>query len=329
VLTFVAPPLIVPGGESCKNDVSAVGHIHALVERHGLCRHSFVLALGGGAVLDVAGYATATAHRGLRLVRMPSTVLAQNDVGVGVKNGLNLFGRKNFVGTFTPPFAVVNDLDLLRTLPPRDLRSGMAEAVKVAAIKDAEFLTWLHHEQRRLAAFTPEAIEHLIVRCAELHLEHIRAGDPFENGTARPLDFGHWSAHRLEALTAGALRHGEAVAIGIALDGLYAHARGLLSDVELERLHGTLLGLGFELAHPILGWLDVEEALAQFREHIGGELCLTLPQGLGHRIDVYDIDVALMQRCIAELIRRFAKGRHHEEPDVSDVGAGSPRRRIP
>jgi len=313
---LVGPPLHVRGGERCKNEPGEVERIHACVAKLRIDRHSFLLAIGGGAVLDTVGYAAATAHRGVRLVRMPSTVLAQDDAGVGVKNGVNAFGRKNFLGCFAPPFAVVNDLDLLRTLSPRDRRAGMSEAVKVAAIKDAAFLDWLHRERHALAAFAPEAVERLVVRCAELHLEHVRSEDPFEQGSGRPLDFGHWSAHKLEELTQAAVRHGEAVAIGCALDSLYAHRRGLLDEVSLGRLLQTLEDLGFELYHPALAELDVARALEEFREHLGGDLCVTLPDGLGRRVEVREVDVGLMRRCVETLGERHA--RRPERRDDGD-----------
>src|SRR3990172_348148 len=191
LLEFVDTPFIIRGGEICKNEPLEVGKIRALTEKHNICRHSFILAIGGGAVLDAAGYAAATAHRGIRLIRMPTTPLAQNDAGVGVKNGINAFGKKNYIGTFAPPYAVINDFDFLCTLPARDMRAGMAEAVKVALIRDSAFFDLLYRERRRLAAFKPEVMEKTIMRCAELHLEHIsRGGDPFEQGASRPLDFG-------------------------------------------------------------------------------------------------------------------------------------------
>ena len=196
-------------------------------------RHSFVLAIGGGALLDVVGFAAATLHRGVRLVRMPTTVLAQNDAGVGVKNGINAFGAKNLLGTFAPPFAVINDSRFLSTLDRRDQIAGMAEAVKVALIRDRGFFAWISAHADALAAFAPDAVDHLIQRCAELHLQHIACGgDPFEQGSARPLDFGHWAAHKLEMLTGHAVRHGEAVAIGIALDCGYSVEAGHLDDEE-------------------------------------------------------------------------------------------------
>lgn len=305
LIEFVAPPFLVRGGELCKHEPLEIEKIHALVERHRLCRHSFIIAIGGGAVLDAVGFAAATAHRGVRLIRMPTTVLAQNDAGVGVKNGVNAFGRKNFLGTFAPPFAVINDLDFLHTLPTRDLRSGIAEAVKVALIRDRSFFDSLYSDRKKLACFDSQAMERMIVRCAELHLEHIASGgDPFEFGSSRPLDFGHWNAHKLEELTGGEVRHGEAVAIGIALDSLYSKYSGLLSDLDLHRILSLLEDLGFNLYHPALSWLDVEKALREFQEHLGGELTIPLLEGIGKKIEAHQLDTQLMRRCIAMLGER-------------------------
>ena len=318
VIEIAGPPLVVRGGEICKSDPVEVTAIHGLVEKYRIDRQSFIIACGGGAVLDAVGYAAATAHRGVRLVRLPTTVLGQNDAGVGVKNGVNAFGRKNFLGTFAPPFAVINDFEFLGTLPARDMRAGIAEAVKVAAIKDAEFLDWLHRERRHLAAFSPAVMEHMIERCALRHIEHVGSADPFESGSARPLDFGHWAAHKLEELTGNELRHGEAVAIGCALDSLYSFHKGMISEIELGKVLHTLEDIGFELYHRALARLDVEEALEQFREHLGGELCITLLDGLGRKVEVTEIDYPLMRRCIAALGDR-AHRREDRKPERAEA----------
>ncbi len=178
--------------------------------------------------------------------------------------------------------------------------------------------------RRALAALEPAATEHMIVRCAELHLEHIRSnGDPFELGSARPLDFGHWSAHALEEVSDGALRHGEAVAIGVALDSLYAWRTGLLDELSCRRIVTTLEDVGFALADPALRWLDVEAALAAFREHLGGRLSITLPEAIGRAVDVHEIDMEAMRSCIALLLRRDENARRGEglphEGELSDV----------
>jgi 3-dehydroquinate synthase len=152
VLELTAPPLVVPGGEAIKNRSGPVDEIRAAIDVHGVDRHSYVVAIGGGAVLDAVGYAAATAHRGVRLIRVPTTVLSQDDSAVGVKNGINAFGKKNFVGSFAPPHAVLNDFDLLTTLSDRDWRAGISEAVKVALLKDAAFFRWIEFHAGELEA---------------------------------------------------------------------------------------------------------------------------------------------------------------------------------
>lgn len=305
VMEFVGSPILVRGGEICKNEPLEVAHIQALTHEHHICRHSFILAIGGGAVLDAVGFAAATAHRGVRLIRMPTTTLAQNDAGIGVKNGINAFGRKNYLGTFAPPFAVINDFDFLKTLSARDMRAGIAEGVKVALIKDSAYFDELYAERYKLAAFAPEAMEKMIIRCAELHMEHIcQGGDPFEEGASRPLDFGHWSAHNLEELSSGEIKHGEAVAIGIALDSLYSRHIGGVSEQELQMILTILEDIGFDLYHPALERIDIDRALQGFREHLGGELTITMLKCIGGKTDLHEIDTMLMRRCIDTLAKR-------------------------
>lgn len=313
-LRLAAEPVLVAGGEAAKNDAEAVGRLQARFHAAGLDRHSFVLIVGGGAVLDMVGYAAATTHRGLRVVRVPTTVLGQNDSGVGVKNGVNALGTKNLFGTFAPPFAVVNDRRFLETLSPRDRVEGMAEAVKVALIRDRPFFEWLEANAGRIAAFEAEAVDHSIRRCAELHLAHIAgSGDPFEAGSARPLDFGHWAAHKLETLTAHALRHGEAVAIGMALDSRYAVEIGLLDENSLERICAVLERLGLPiwndaLARPSpLGDLEVLGGLEEFREHLGGELSLTLLRAIGQAVEAHEVERPALLRALGWLRARAGR----------------------
>ena len=304
-LTLVEAPLVVPGGERAKADFSVVEAVWELTFRAKLCRQSFVLAIGGGAVLDAAGFGAATAHRGVRLIRLPSTVLAQNDAGVGVKNGINYFGRKNYLGSFAPPYAVINDHALLATLPAREIRAGLAEAVKVALVRDALFFTRLQELAPRLAVLDDEALLEADIRCAEAHLQHIAGGgDPFELGSARPLDFGHWAAHALEEATGGELRHGEAVAVGIALDTLYSCRTGLLSRAEAEQALALLDALGLAVWHPALAGLDMAAAIEAFREHLGGRLHLSMLTGLGQRIEIHAVDAPQLEAARAELAGR-------------------------
>ena len=302
VIELILPPLMVRSGELCKTDPREVEEFYRITQERNIDRHSFVLVIGGGSVIDAIGYAAATAHRGIRLIRMPTTVLGQNDAGIGVKNAVNFLGRKNYLGTFVPPYAVINDFDFLRTLPARDQRAGMAEAVKVALIKDNDFFDWLYQQRHALAQFEDTAVEYMIRRCAELHLHHIASsGDPFEYGSARPLDFGHWSAHRLEEISHSDLRHGEAVAIGVTLDSMYSHAQGLISKALLQKIKTTLRDIGFTLYHPALLQLNVEKALQDFREHLGGELCITLLTGEGTSAQFNHIDTPVMLACSKQM----------------------------
>ncbi|MGR3757165.1 MAG: 3-dehydroquinate synthase [Tranquillimonas sp.] len=304
----VAP---VPGGEEAKRDPRHFEAVQEAIHRHGIDRHSYVLAIGGGAVLDAVGLGAAIAHRGVRHVRLPTTVLSQNDSGVGVKNAVNLNGVKNFTGTFAPPWAVVNDFAFLGRLPARERRAGLAEAVKVALIRDGAFFAWLEQNADRLAAFDPEAEEFMIRRCAQLHMDQIaHGGDPFERGSARPLDFGHWAAHKLESLSEHAVSHGEAVAMGIALDTRYSVLAGLLDDGGDDRVARLLARLGFRLFHPALrsGGTPTKPALLagldEFRQHLGGDLTVTLLSGLGKGVEVHEIDGVRVLRALDWLERQ-------------------------
>lgn len=303
-------PLVVPGGEAVKNDPRWVSELQAAFARARLDRHAVVLVVGGGAVLDAAGFAAATAHRGLRLVRMPTTVLSQSDGGLGVKNGVNAFGAKNFIGTFAVPFAVLNDAELLRTLSPRESRAGMAESVKVALLRDAQFFGWLEQEADALREGSLEPLATLVRRGGAIHLAQIReGGDPFELGSSRPLDYGHWAAHKLEVLSGHELRHGEAVAIGMLLDARYAEQQGLLPAADLQRIARLLERLGLPGYHPALelrvgGELTLMRGLDEFREHLGGALTITLLRGIGRSTEVSTIDSEQMARAIDWLAQR-------------------------
>jgi 3-dehydroquinate synthase len=310
-LQLVRSPLFVEGGERAKNSPTLVTDILSQIDRHHIDRHSYLIAIGGGALLDVAGFAATTAHRGLRLVRIPTTTLSQADSGIGVKNAINAFGKKNFIGTFAPPYAVINDSNLLATLEPRDKRAGYVEAVKVACIRDRAFFEEIEREAEKLAVFEPAAMKRLIHRCAELHLDHIAtSGDPFESGSARPLDFGHWAAHKLEQLSDFEICHGEAVAVGIALDVLYSRNIGLLKAESAERILKLLERLGFKLfADELLSadagdHLQILNGLEDFREHLGGELTITLLVEIGRGAEIHEMNIPKVIEAIHELRER-------------------------
>jgi 3-dehydroquinate synthase len=299
---------ILPGGEPIKADEQWVREVWKLIDSSHLDRHSYALAIGGGAFLDAVGFAASTAHRGVRLVRFPTTTLSQDDSGVGVKCAINAFGKKNWIGAFAVPFAVINDFCFLHSQDEETRRAGLIEAVKVALVKDAKFFEWIEHNLTPLSLLEPAVLEECVEQSALLHARHIAAGgDPFEAGSSRPLDFGHWAAHKMEALTSYHLFHAPAVAVGLALDTLYSVRAGLAPASLAERVFRVLAGLRLATYHPALDWLDesgrrrVLDGLDEFREHLGGELTVLMLQDIGVGVDVHRIDSVLVGACIDEL----------------------------
>ena len=334
-MEMAGPILRVTGGEACKNSGDAVDAVLDAINAADLDRRSYVVVIGGGAVLDAVGLAAATAHRGVRLVRLPTTTLGQADSGIGVKNAINRYGKKNWQGSFAVPWAVINDRALLERLPDRDFRCGFSEAVKVSLLKEPAFFDWLCDHAADIAGRDAEAADEAIHRSAMWHLKHItRGGDPFEMLEARPLDFGHWSAHKLEPMTDFAVRHGEAVAIGLAVDCVYSSLVHGLSGVDCDRILGCLLGLGLPLSHPLLDEADtLLDGLEEFRQHLGGELTVTMLEAPGRPIDVHRIDHAAMRDAIAEVRGRFpaewgaaaSDGHAHRDGDGQLAGHGNGR----
>ncbi len=308
-LRLCGEPLVIEGGESAKNRFELVEQILRLVEEQQIDRHSYIAAIGGGAILDLVGFAAAIAHRGIRHIRIPTTVLSQCDSGVGVKNGINYFNKKNYLGTFSPPFAVINDSSFLSTLDDRDWKGGIAEAIKVGLIKDDEFFNWIEENTPKLARRDLPTMEKMIYQCAKHHLEHIATkGDPFEQGSSRPLDFGHWAAHKLEQITNYEVRHGEAVAMGIALDSTYSWLTGKLEKSDLHRILNCFEKLGLEIVHPNLMNKDCDginseilDGLEEFREHLGGRLTIMLLETIGKGVEVHQMDPQILDASMREL----------------------------
>jgi 3-dehydroquinate synthase len=316
-IRLAGPVLVIPGGEQVKTEPGHTERVLDAINQAGLCRHSYLVAVGGGAVLDVAGFAAATAHRGVRLIRVPTTVLAQDDSAVGVKNGVNAYGKKNYLGTFAPPFAVINDFGFLSTLSDRDWRGGISEAVKAALIRDGRFFDFLEAHAAALVERDASAMAQVIRRSAALHLQHIATGgDPFELGSSRPLDFGHWAAHKLEQVTSHRMRHGEAVGIGIAIDSTYSYLLGVLPESQWRRIIDLILALGLAVyAPPLSDNLDAPDqpgcvlrGLAEFQEHLGGRLTIMLLEDIGRPFDAHEIRTDLMVRSI-EILKAIDAGR--------------------
>jgi len=313
MIKLVPEHILVAGGETAKNEGKYFARIVEAINHYGIDRHSYIAAIGGGSVLDLVGYAAAVSHRGIRHIRIPTTVLSQNDSGIGVKNGINYKGKKNFLGTFAPPFAVFNDSGFLTTLSDRDWVSGIAEAIKVALIKNESFFYWLEAHAGALVERDREAMDYLIKECARLHMEHIASGDPFEFGSSRPLDFGHWSAHKLEQISGFEILHGEAVAMGIAQDSLYSTLAGLLSIESAERIVQLLIKMRLPVTHPLMV-MDRDDhplflGLTEFQEHLGGQLTIMLLEEIGKGVEVHELSPQLIMDA-SNRLQNFEREDH-------------------
>jgi 3-dehydroquinate synthase len=304
----------VPGGEDIKNDIHVFEGMLKLFNAADLDRRCYVVIIGGGAVLDAVGFAASIAHRGVRVVRLPTSTLGQGDSGVGVKNGVNLFGKKNWLGSFAVPWAVINDQTLMSTLSDRDFVCGFSESVKVSLLKDPTMFDELCQVARRIRCRDMSAALPMIRRSAQLHLDHItRGGDPFEMLEARPLDFGHWSAHKLEAMSEFRLRHGEAVAIGVAIDTVYSSLTLGLHRTDAERVLRCLIDLGLNTDDPSLSdTATLFDGLEEFRQHLGGRLTLTMLRGIGEPVYVHEVDRGWMPKAIDQ-VREYVRASGRDE----------------
>ncbi|MCH9023452.1 MAG: 3-dehydroquinate synthase [Planctomycetes bacterium] len=303
ILNLGQPVQVLSAGEPLKNNSRNLEQILRTIDSAGLCRHSYVIAVGGGALLDVIGFAAAMAHRGIRHIRVATTTLSQADSAMGIKNGINAFGKKNYLGTFTVPWAVINDEAMLGSLPDAHWISGFSETVKVALLKDADLFRFIAQHAARIRNREMSIAIDVIRRSALLHFDHITgSGDPFELSQARPLDFGHWAAHKLEQLTHFELLHGHGVALGMALDVTYAKLKGYLSQTLQQDILKCLSDLGFSLYHPAMDNHDgLLAGLDDFREHLGGTLNIPMIRDVADPFDVQSIDHKTMIAAIDEL----------------------------
>jgi 3-dehydroquinate synthase len=244
----------------------------------GADRATFIVAVGGGIVCDIAGFAATTYLRGLRFGFVPSTLLAQVDASVGGKNGVNLHGYKNLVGAIRQPELVVCDFELLRTLPEPEVRCGLAEVVKVAAIADAELFGFLEDNASRLLKLQPDVLGRAVHDAIRIKRD-IVASDETEQGPRALLNFGHTFGHAIEK-TLG-LPHGEAVSVGMVMANDIAAARGLLTAGEAERVERLLARLGLPTRVSLNG-ADVLDALGKDKKRFGHRINAILLDRVGH-----------------------------------------------
>lgn len=317
-IMLTAAPTLLTGGEDAKRDRATLDKALQIISDTHICRHSYVLVVGGGALLDCVGLAASLAHRGVRLIRVATTTLSQSDSALGVKNGINAFNQKNYLGVYDVPWAVIHDEATLATLSDGDWRAGFSEAVKVALLKDTALFAAIERQASAINQRDESAGIPVIRESAKHHFDHItQNGDPFERGDARPLDFGHWAAHKLEQMSHYVIRHGDAVAIGIALDTTYARLQGWLADEVHDRILHTLDELGFSLRHPLLAEkATVLGGLADFQEHLGGVRSIPMIRDVGDAFEVHEIDEVVMARALDWL--------QAWQPAMAEPGSGTP-----
>jgi len=286
--------VIVPPGETHKTLASWQRIIDALVEL-GAQRDATVIALGGGVIGDLAGFAAASYMRGIRVVQMPTTLLAQVDAAVGGKTGVNHPAGKNLIGAFYQPAAVVVDLDTLTSLELRDYQAGLAEIVKYGAIRDERFFYWLENRIHALSARVPDVLAEA-VQSSVRHKAEVVAADERESGQRALLNFGHTFGHALETLTDyQRYRHGEAVAIGMVLAARLSERIGRLPAGQSERIARLLERLGLPTALP--GDVDPERLLCLMRldkKNRADQIHLVLLESIGK---------AVVETCPADEIR--------------------------
>jgi 3-dehydroquinate synthase len=271
---------LLPDGEQHKTLASAGRIIDALVDA-GMNRDCMVMALGGGVVGDIAGFAAATYQRGVACLQLPTTLLAQVDSAIGGKTGVNHPGGKNLIGAFHQPAAVIADTDTLATLPDRELRAGLAEVIKSALIADGSFFAWLEQRIEALLERRPEALAEAIRRACAIK-SGIVASDEREQGPRAILNLGHSFGHAIETgLGHGTWLHGEAVSAGIVLAAELSARSGRLAAADVERVRGLLARAGLPVEPPRLGRERMLSLLGMDKKVAGGRLRLVLLDSIG------------------------------------------------
>lgn len=282
--------LAVPAGEKSKSTSTVAWLWQQMLER-GTDRKSLVVAAGGGVVGDLAGFAAATYARGLSLIQVPTTLLAQVDSSVGGKVGINLPEAKNIVGAFWQPRGVLVDIALLGSLPERQYRSGLAEVVKYGVILDADFFAYLEEHVEQIRARDPHVLVPIVARCCQLKADIVERDEQETSGLRAILNYGHTFCHALEALTGyEELLHGEAVAIGMVCASRLAERLGRIAKDTTERQKALLTALGLPTQPPAVAPQALLSAMRHDKKAVGGKLRFVLPARLGHVELVGDVE---------------------------------------
>jgi 3-dehydroquinate synthase len=283
-------PIILPDGEAYKN-TETLNKIYDALLQNRCERSTTLIALGGGVIGDLTGYAAATYLRGVPFIQIPTTLLSQVDSSVGGKTGINHPLGKNMIGAFYQPQVVLADIDTLKTLPARELSAGMAEVIKYGLIRDAEFFDWLEAHIEQLMALEESAISEAIYRSCQNKADVV-ARDEHETGERALLNLGHTFGHAIEnAMGYGVWLHGEAVAAGTMMAADLSQRMGWLSAAEVARIHALLTKARLPLDAPKLGADKYLELMQMDKKVADGKIRLVLQQGIGQSVITSDYDV--------------------------------------
>ncbi|MBZ5528296.1 MAG: 3-dehydroquinate synthase [Acidobacteriia bacterium] len=289
--------LFLKDGESSKT-IAGFESLCRGLSRAGADRRARIVAVGGGVVGDVAGYVAASYLRGIALVHIPTTLVAQVDSAIGGKTGVNLPEGKNLVGAFYPPQLVIADPLLLRTLPPREFRGGLAEVIKYGVIADKALFLFLEQNLEKILKRDPAALGHVITRCAEIKARVV-SRDERESGLREILNFGHTFGHALESLTAyKRYQHGEAVAWGMMAAALLGHESGITSPHVAARIISLVRRLGHLPAWPRLSPAALLRAMGRDKKTRGGKLRFVLAPAIGKARSYDGIALPLVERVL-------------------------------
>ena len=290
--------IVLPDGEAHK-DWRGLERIYAALLEAQADRRTVVVAVGGGVVGDMAGFAAATYQRGVAHLQVPTTLLAQVDSSVGGKTAINHPLGKNMIGAFHQPVAVIADTRLLDTLPPRELSAGLAEVVKYGAIADGAFLDWIEAHAEALSAREPSALTHAIARSCEIKAQ-IVAADEREGGVRALLNFGHTFGHAIETASGyGTWLHGEAVAAGMVLAARLSARSGRIPAGDAERLAALLGRLGLPVKAPALALATWLELMGRDKKNEDGRITLILLEKLGRAAIVKDTPARALEELLA------------------------------
>jgi 3-dehydroquinate synthase len=290
--------IILPDGEAYKNS-ETLNLIYDALLQHRAERSTTLIALGGGVIGDLTGYAAATYLRGVPFIQIPTTLLSQVDSSVGGKTGINHPLGKNMIGAFYQPQLVLADIDTLKTLPPRELSAGLAEVIKYGLIRDVAFFDWLERNMDRLVALDMEALTHAIYRSCENKAEVV-AADEREAGERALLNLGHTFGHAIEnAMGYGVWLHGEAVAAGTMLAADLSRRMGWLNDDEVARMRAIFKAANLPIDPPALGVDRYLDLMGLDKKVVDGKIRFILQQAIGKSVVTSDYDVEALRQTLA------------------------------